>query len=107
MKEESASQTHSGEATQVNQAAASDVTTPSVRVSRNTSKSSTHKPIQVSSDPSTPLESPLIKRKNLIAPKPISKASSRSDRSEKMKLVPAGKITACNKSHRISDLELL
>ena len=88
MKEESASQTHSGKAAQVNQAIASDVTTPSVRVS----KSSTHRPIQVSSDPSTPLESPRNKRKNVMIPKPISRASSRSDRSEKMKLVPAGKL---------------
>ena len=74
------------------------MTTASVRVSRNTSKSSTHKPVQVSSDPSTPLESPRIKRKNLLIHKPISKASSRSDRSEKMKLVPPGKITACKDS---------
>ena len=93
MKEESASQTPSGEAIQVNQATALDVTTPGVRLSRNSSKSSAHKPIQVSNDSSTPLESPHIKRKNLITHKPISKASARSpDRSEKMKLVPTGKL---------------
>ena len=95
VNEESASGTHSGGATQVNQTAALvDVTTtPSFRGSKNTSKSSTKKPIKVSSDPSTPLESPRGIRKHIIAYKPLSKASNRSDRSEKMKMATAGKIT--------------
>lgn len=93
--EESASETHSAEATQVNQTTALvDVTTtPSFRGSRNTSKSSNERPIQVSSDPSTPMESPRLKPKTVIVHKPLSKASNRSNRSEKIKMATTGKIT--------------
>ena len=92
VREESASGTHSGEATQVNQTTAmTDVTTTtSFRGSRNTSKSSNKQPIQVSSDPSTPLESPHLKHKTLIVHKPLSKASNRGDRSEKIKVATTG-----------------
>ena len=97
VKEESAHQKHSGEAGQVKQITASvRVTSPKLRISRNASKSrsSPHKPVTVSSDSSTPLESPVIpiRNKNLVIHKPLSKASSRSDRSEKFKLAPAGKL---------------
>ena len=94
VNEESASETHSGEAPQVNQTAASvdETTTPSFRGSKNTSKSSTKNLIQVSNDSSTPLESPRGKRKHVIAYKPLSKASNRSDRSEKVKMATTGKI---------------
>jgi len=102
VKEESTQKRHSSEAVQVNhdQAKASDVTTPSLRVSRNASKSNTHKGIQVSSDPSTPMESPVLQKesKNLMAATPLSKESNHSDHSEKLKLALTGKITvvACN-----------
>ena len=93
---ESVPQRHSGESIQVKQPTAPvDVPAQSSRMSRNFSKSSTHKPIPVSSDHSTPIESPpqKIKNKNLFIPKTLSKASSHSDHSEKMKLAAAG--SAC------------
>jgi len=96
VKEESAQKRHSSEAVQMNddQAKASDVTIPSLKVSRSASKSSTHKGIRVSSDPSTSMESPVLQKetKNLIVITPLSKASSHSDHSEKFKLASAGKI---------------
>ena len=95
--EESASETHSAEATQMNQTTAMvDVTTsPRFRGSRNTSKSSNEQPIQVCSDPSTPMESPHLKPKTVIVHKPLSKASSRSNQSEKVKMTTTGKIMYC------------
>ena len=97
VNEESAPGKHSAEATQVNQTTAVVVTTtPSFRGSRNTSKSSNERPIQVSSDPSTPMESPRLKPKTVIVHKPLSKASNRSNRSEKIKMATTGKITYVN-----------
>lgn len=105
VREESAPQTHSGEATQVNQTTASDVTTSSFMASKSTSKPSTKKPVQASSDPSTPLESPRMRRRNVINYKPLSKAStSHSDRSEKMKLGPTAVITGLKKQKGMSSV---
>ena len=94
VSEEGASETHSGGALQVNKTAASVgvTTTPSFRGSKNTSKSSSKNPIQVSGDSCTSLKSSRGKRKHVIAHKSLSKASNHSDRSEKMKLATTGKI---------------
>ena len=94
VKEENVSQPHNGKATQVDRVTVSkDVTTPSLKASKNASKSSAHKPVQVSSYSNTPMESQPWKPINvLLPPKSKSKASSHNDQLEKMKLASPGKI---------------